>query len=287
VLAIVLALVASCLWGTSDFAAGLITRRLSVTSVIVFVQSLGLVAVSALLLTSAPPAPTLHEALSGVGAGLAGVLGLAALYRALAIGTMSTVAPIAATGVALPVLVGLLGGDAITAAQAVGLTATVSGVVLASRPAEVEHTLVHSVPPAERARRASIALAIVAAFGFGGYFIGAHTAARGGVLWLLVLSHLAVVPVALVAALTRRWPQAPPRRDAVRLIGVGVLDLGATALYAAANRHGTLTIVAVAGSLYPLATLALARTLLGERLAPLQGAGVAAALAGVVLLAAG
>jgi drug/metabolite transporter (DMT)-like permease len=67
----------------------------------------------------------------------------------------------------------------------------------------------------------------------------------------------------------------------------GTLDVTATGLYGLANREGSLSIVAVVGSLYPVMTVLLARIVLRERLARVQAVGVAAALAGVALIAAG
>ena len=77
--------------------------------------------------------PGSEAILAGLGAGLFGIAGLTAFYRALAIGTMSIVAPIAATGVSLPVLVGLATGDQPGLLRSIGLLAAVAGVVLASR----------------------------------------------------------------------------------------------------------------------------------------------------------
>jgi drug/metabolite transporter (DMT)-like permease len=71
------------------------------------------------------------------------------------------------------------------------------------------------------------------------------------------------------------------------LVAIGILDLCANGLYALATRHGLLSLVAVAASLYPLATVALARVVLGERVRRLQELGIAAALAGVAMIAAG
>ena len=80
---------------------------------------------------------------------------------------------------------------------------------------------------------------------------------------------------------------AAAARSALVLVGAGALDCGATALYGVANTKGALSIVAVVGSLYPVMTLILARAVLGERIRPVQKAGVAAALAGVAMIAAG
>jgi drug/metabolite transporter (DMT)-like permease len=76
--------------------------------------------------------------------------------------------------------------------------------------------------------------------------------------------------------------------DAGRLGVVGLLDNGANLAFAsAADAGGLLALTSVLGSLYPVATVVLARFVLHERLGRLQAVGVAAALAGVVLIAAG
>jgi drug/metabolite transporter (DMT)-like permease len=277
VLAIVLSAVASSCWGVSDFVAGLLSRRLPVISVIAGAQLFGLTVSALLVLVSGDPFPDRGAALAAVAAGCSGLAGLAIFYRALAVGTMSVVAPIGATGVALPLLVGLAGGDNPAATQAVGLAAAVAGVLVASRePRE----------GASAGRMRGAGLAVLAALGFGGYFIAAHTGARGGVPWLLLLSHGVIVPVVVVAALARAV-KLPARGDLPALIGVGAFDLAATALYGIANRHGLLSIVSVVGSLYPVTTLMLARRFLHERIARSQAVGVSLALGGVALIAAG
>jgi drug/metabolite transporter (DMT)-like permease len=277
VLAIVVSMTASCCWGVSDFVAGLLSRRLPVISVIVGAQLFGLTVAALLVLISGDPFPDRGAALAAVAAGCSGLAGLASFYRALAVGTMSVVAPIGATGVALPLLVGLAGGDNPAATQAVGLAAAVAGVLVASRePRE----------GASAGRMRGAGLAVLAALGFGGYFIAAHTGARGGVPWLLLLSHGVILPVVVVAAFVR-VVKLPARGDVPALIAVGAFDIVATGLYGIANRHGQLSVVSVVGSLYPVTTLLLARRFLHERIAPSQAVGVSLALGGVALIAAG
>ncbi len=284
-LAVLLSLTASSCWGVSDFCAGLVSRRLPVLTVTIGAQTLALLAATVALAVAAPPMPGAPHVLQALAAGTSGLIGLVCFYRGLAVGTMSVVAPIGATGVALPVLVGLASGERITAAQAAGLVLAVCGVILASRPVQTERAIAHRATSIADNRR-SIVLALASAVGFGGYFTFAHSAARGGVLWLLVISHGVIVPVVLALVLARR-SLLPRAADVPPIALVAAFDLTATALYAVANRHGALAIVAVAGSLYPAVTILLARAVLRERLANVQGAGVLAALGGVALLAAG
>jgi drug/metabolite transporter (DMT)-like permease len=278
-LAVALALAASSCWGVADFLGGLQTRRVAVPVVLCVVEGTGLVLVLVVIAASGAPLPGTRAVILAMVAGIAGVIALGCFYRALAIGTMSIVAPISATGVSLPVVVGIATGDSVSTIVAAGLVVTVCGVVLASRERHED---------AERAAAGtlSVALALVAAVGFGSYFILSDSAADDSVLWLLVLSR--IVPVPILAALAFSRGMAFPAPRAARLLVLaGTLDCSATALYALANTKGALSIVAVVGSLYPVMTVVLARTFLGERIRPVQQVGVVAALVGVAMIAAG
>jgi drug/metabolite transporter (DMT)-like permease len=177
------------------------------------------------------------------------------------------------------VIVGVATGDSLSVLVSVGLAVTVVGVILASREA-------HEEEQQAAAGRLSIALALLAAIGFGSYFVLSDAAADDSILWFLVLSRVIPVPLLIAVAAWRHLPH-PPVRSAVALVAGGTLDCGATGLYALANTKGALSIVSVVGSLYPVATVVLARVVLGERIRPVQRAGVVAALAGVAMIASG
>ena len=277
--AVALALAASCCWGTSDFIGGLQTRRIPVPVVLAVVQGTGLVFVMIIIAATGEPWPATRAAVLSVVAGAAGIVALGCFYRGLAVGTMSIVAPISATGVVLPVVVGVATGDALSALVSVGLVVTVAGVVLASREQ-------HEDEQRAADARLGVLLALAAAVGFGSYFVLSDSAADASVLWLLALARLFAVPVLLVIARARAMP-APRGRAVPLLVVAGTLDTTATGLYGLANTHGALAIVSVVGSLYPLTTVLLARVVLGERIRPVQRVGVAAALIGVALIAAG
>jgi drug/metabolite transporter (DMT)-like permease len=213
-------------------------------------------------------------------AGSAGIVALGAFYRALAIGTMSVVAPISATAAAVPVLVGLAEGERPGGLQIAGMVAALAGVILASREPVEE-----GCPPANRA---AIGLALVAAAGFGTFFVGIDRAsATAEVPWVIVVQRCCSVSLLLIATLVVR-PSLP--RDGASLLvlaAVGLLDLGANGLYALATTHGLLSVVSVLGSLYPAVTVVLARFVLAERIARVQEVGVVLALAGVIAISAG
>jgi drug/metabolite transporter (DMT)-like permease len=278
-LTVLLSLAASSCWGVADFLAGLQSRRVPVAVVLCVVQGAGLVVVLAIIAITGEPFPGTRAAILSVVAGTGGIIALGCFYRALAIGTMSIVAPISATGVTIPVVLGVATGDELSTVVTVGLAVTFLGVVLASREQ-------HDDAEQAAAGKLSVVLALVAAVGFGSYFAMSDVAADDSVLWLLVLARSIPVPALALFAWARRMP-APKGRTASTLVLAGTLDCGATALYAVANTKGALSIVSVVGSLYPVMTLFLARVVLGERIRRLQQVGVAAALTGVAMIAAG
>ncbi|CAB4938524.1 unannotated protein [freshwater metagenome] len=280
--AILLALMASGLWGTSDFIGGLRTRTSSVFGVLLVIESVSIAVTGIVVIVSGDPFPDWGTVALAAGTGLCGAFGLLFFYQALAIGTMSIVAPISACGVVIPVLVGLISGDPLTALVAAGIVLALAGVVLASLEATVteerqEHT---------RRSRLSIVLALASALGFGGYFVFSDSAADVSIPWLIFLMRLVVLPPLLAFVLLRR-PALPARGDRPLLLVAAGCDAGATALYAIAQTHGVLSVVSMVGALYPVMTVTLARVVLAERLRRVQAAGITLAFIGIALLAAG
>jgi drug/metabolite transporter (DMT)-like permease len=280
-LAVALGLSSALCWGLADFLGGLQSRSVRVLAVLLVSQAAGLIAIAVALAIAQPDLPPVGDLWPPAAAGLAGALALSAFYRALAIGTMSIVAPISSTGAALPVIVGIATGDRPSAVQVLGIVAAVGGVVLASR--ELDEDRPTTAAPA----RASIGLALMAALGFGAFFIGMKAGADASVPWALLAARAASVTAVLVVVVALRvpLPAAPRRLGALAL--VGLLDAGANGLYAAAATEGLLSVVAVLGALYPVSTVLLARAVLGERVRRIQEVGIVAALAGVALIAAG
>jgi drug/metabolite transporter (DMT)-like permease len=275
--AVLLALSSSVLWGSADFFGGLLSRRRSVLAVTWGSQAVALLAVvitTTALGSWAAPASYLWY---GVIAGALGSLGILAFYRALALGPMGLVAAVASTSVILPVLAGLLQGDRPHATQYGGIALAIAGVVLASGP---------EFRSGQRVRSGTMGLALLAALGFGGYFWAMAEAADHNLSMVLVTQRLTNLVIGAVLLIGTSTAVRFARGDLPMLIFVGLGDVAANATYALATRYGSLAVVAVLASLYPLVTALLARMVLGERLRRIQQVGAAAAMTGALILAA-
>lgn len=282
-IAVLFGLVAGLTWGLADFIGGIQSRRLPAVTVVLFSQFAGLllvVAVVAIRGSGPPPGDfALYAAISSLG----GMVGLIAFYRALAIGAMGVVAPLASLAAVIPLVVGIASGERPTALQAAGVLVAIAGVALAGREAGEE---------AEESATVSkgAGLALVSAVGFGTFLVGIDRASDSDVLWAVFVNRSCSVTTLFFVALLAIRRAAPPRlsaRDTGLLAVVGILDIVANGAFAYASTQGLVSVVAVLGSLYPVTTVLLARFVLHERLHVLQRLGAAAALLGVALISAG
>jgi drug/metabolite transporter (DMT)-like permease len=278
-LAVGLALGAAVAWGAADFLGGLKSRAVATIVVVAFGQATGLVLVAAFVAARGEGFPETRFFVYAVLAGIAGAVGIAALYRGLAVGSMSIVAPITATGAVIPVAVGVSTGERPTALQGAGLALALGGVVLAARQ-----------PGGETLRgrvAAGVGLALLAALGIGSFLVALDAASEGGVAWALLVQRSVCLGLVLAAGALLRTGVNVSRVDLAPMVAIGALDMAANALFAVASTRGLVSVVSVVASLYPVTTVVLARLLLAERISRAQQVGVAGALMGVVLITAG
>jgi drug/metabolite transporter (DMT)-like permease len=263
-------------WGVSDFLGGVTSRRLPLLVVLLFTQCFGFVIVAPFAAVRGSPGFDTPAVLAAMAGSVSGLIGIAGLYRAIALGVASIAAPISATGAVLPVVFGLLRGEPTTPFQDVGMACALLGVVVASRTGEEQAHL-------GRDARVGLMFAVLAAFGFGGFFILLHEASTRDVVWAVSIQRAtgaAVVAVLILIFRPRvalKWNNVPP------LILIGTLDQAANVLYGLASTVGLVSLSAVLASLYPVITVVLARVILDERISGLQKSGVALALTGVAL----
>lgn len=275
---ILAALAASASWGAGDFLGGITTRRAGALAILAISQPVGLaIAALAVLLVGGAP-PGLDRLALAALAGLGAVAALGAYYLALAIGPMAIVAPIAALGVAVPVAAGVASGERPDALASSGIAVAVAGVALAAR----------RTGPAGRVTVPGLALAALAALGFGTFLAAIAPAAAESVPWAIAAARTAsVCALVLVVLAASSARLAPGSRVWGAAVAIGCLDVSANLLYATATTLGPLSLVAVAGSLYPAVVAMLARAVLGDRLSRLQAVGVGAALAGIAMISLG
>jgi drug/metabolite transporter (DMT)-like permease len=275
--AVVLALLSAVVYGAADFLGGLSSRRASVLGVVALSQVAGLVALVALL-------PWLGGRVNGAdlgwgaAAGMAGAAGLVVFFRTLARGVMSVIAPVTAlTAAAVPVLVGLAGGDRIDSWATAGIVLALAAVVLVSAEG--------GLSALTAARPASVAPALLAGSMFGLFFVLLDRTSDDAGLTPLVTARLASVALVVVLALAGRRPLRVPRAALPLVLASGIGDMTANALFLLATQQpGQLAITGVLASLYPVSTVVLAQVVLRERLVGAQLAGLGAAAAAVVLI---
>jgi drug/metabolite transporter (DMT)-like permease len=281
VLAVALALAASLSWGIADFVAGIKSRALPVLTVMALSQTAGLVVIAMIVAGAGNGPPGGESAAYAVLAALGGLGGLAAFYRGMSVGAMAVVAPVSALAAVIPVAFGVLQGERPSGLQAAGIAVALAGVALASREEQD--------PDRERSTRiaAGTGLALLAAAGFGSFFVAMGEASEDDALWAILVNRIAGVTLLGALVLAIRPVVAVGRTHALGLLAVGVLDMSANTLYALASREGLISLVAVVASLYPVVVVGLAHFALGERVRPAQYAGAAAALGGVALIVTG
>jgi drug/metabolite transporter (DMT)-like permease len=283
-MAAVLALLSALTYGAGDFLGGLCARRLPSVAVALRTNAIGLVG---LVLVAPLVAATVErrDIVLGAGAGIIGGVGILLLYRGLATGTMSVVAPITAVLAAVvPVIVGLLSGERPSGLALAGIPLALIAVVALAREPQTGDE------PGVGAAEVVMALGAGAAFGF--FFVGLDATSDDAGLWPIVAGRTSSVVmfsivVALVAAARVGDDRARRGTTPWLLVGCGVGDAGANALFLLATQRGLLTLVAVLAALYPASTVLLARIVLGERLVGAQRVGIALAGVAVVAVSAG
>jgi drug/metabolite transporter (DMT)-like permease len=277
VLAIALALASSLVYGVSDFLGGAKSRSLPLLSVLLVSQASALVLLAAIVVAHGEGPPGGAFVVYAVLAGVGEAVGVAALYRGLAVGVMSIVAPVAATAPLVPVVAAIVLGELPEPIQGAGIVLGVAGLAIISvdRSAEQSGDV-----------RRSLLFGLLTALGFGSFLVALDAASEGGVPWALLVARITTVALFAAVFLIRRPPVAVRRADLPVLALIGCLVVGADSMYAVASTKGLLSVVAVLSSLYPVVTIALARCYLHERLRPHQHVGVAAALCGAVAISA-
>ena len=272
---VVLAIASALVWGSGDYCGGRAARRHD------SFQVLGLAAVAGVILLTAGALARGEGfgidagAAWAAGAGLSGALGIVSLYRGLAIGSAAAVAPTAAVvAAALPVLFSAATQGAPRPAQSVGFALALAGIWLVARAA-----------PQGTSSREGVRLGLLAGVGFGGFLILIAQVDVSSVFMPLAIARAMMLVVGVLVLTGRRLPFPGLAASPMALLA-GALDAGGNVLYLLARQHVRLDVAAVLSSLYPVATVLLARVVSGEPVSPTQWAGASVCLAAVGLIAA-
>jgi len=283
-MAAILALLSSLSWGTSDFLGGLAARRVGAIRVLAVSYPAGAFLITAAALVLIPGDISAQSWFVGALAGVTGALAMGLLYAALTRGQMGIVSPITAVlSGAVPVLVGLVLGETLSVLSVIGIAAAAIAVVLVSRESGAQRST-----PAR-----AILLALTSGLAIGVYLSVLGTAPLDSGIWVATIGRWVssfLVVFALLVVITRARGQTSVRRVPYPwhlAFAAGGLDAIANAVFQLAAQRGSLAVVAVIGSLYPAATVVLARYLLHERLSRIQVVGVVLALAAAGILAIG
>jgi drug/metabolite transporter (DMT)-like permease len=288
VLAFVLALGSAATYGAADFLGGLAARRTDAVAVVVVSQAAGLVGLALVLLWLPGGTPSPRDLAWGGVAGLAIAIGLALLYRALAIGRMSVVAPTTAVcAVVIPVLAAMtLLGERPGARVLAGIALAIASIVLVGQQRKGATSEGESSHGASRLP-SGLGLALLSGVAIGLFFFTLAQSAPTAGLWPLLAARLAAVAASCLAALAGRRSLRMAAPVTAIVVAAGVLDALANTLYLLATHNGPLSVVVTLSSLYPASTVVLALAVLGERLGALQGAGIACALAAALVIVGG
>lgn len=280
---VVLGASAALCWGIVDVAIAWLARRASLLSVAVVVQGASLVMLVLLAVAlGEPPALGPGQWIAVALLGPIGTTAYLAFYRALQLGPIAIVSPIAsANGAIVVVLAVVLLGDSLTSTQALGAAVVVGCVVLAAL--ELGERL-----PAASGDGNGIPLALVATVLFAGYLFSLVALAEPlGWLLPILLTRLTGLPVLALIVYRRR--ERP-----FQLLGPGILGLACAAgcleaagflLFNRGAEIGEPALTTAAAATYPLLPIVCGLLLLHERLRSHQLVGVAGVLVGMGLLA--
>ncbi|HEY3485510.1 MAG TPA: DMT family transporter [Ilumatobacteraceae bacterium] len=282
-MAVALALFAAFTYGVADYIGGKAARLGPAVLVTLVAEITTFFGVAVALGIIGDPLPRGSDLGWGALAGVCSVVGVLALYYALARGAMTVVAPV--TGVvaaSLPVVVGLATGERPGVIALVGVVIAIASVALISGAV--------GAPPHQPTSMRIVLIALLAGAAFGSLFVFFDRASDDSGLWPVFGARLVALPLISLVVLIRglRGSLGSARRAvAIPGIGVGVMTLAANVSYLAATRRGLLTIVAVVVSMYPASTVLLATAIDHERLRRPQAVGLALAAGALVLVTLG
>jgi drug/metabolite transporter (DMT)-like permease len=269
-------LASGAIWGSGDFLGGLAAKRSHEYQVLALSASSGLVLLVVLAVLFGEAAPSAVDVAWAGAAGVSGAVGIAFLYQGLASGSAATVAPAAAViSAALPAVFSSLTAGLPRSTQLAGFALAIAGIWLVARS-----------PSAGGPSGTGLRLAIVAGTCFGAFLILIARVDSQLVFAPLAVARTAAL-VAAFALMSARGIRIPQPASNPTALWAGILDAGGNVFYLMARQHTRLDVAAVLASLYPVATIVLARLVSHERIGRTQWIGAVVCLVAVVLIVMG
>ncbi len=265
-------------WGIADFIGGIKSRDVSVLAILFISTVSGMTLLFFITLGLGQPFPKDPTLLWAILAGLVGVVAMFLLYRSLAVGIISILAPISATGVILPVLWGLFHGDTMSGLSLFGIFIAALGSLMAAMERR----------PEKNTKRLTkgVGMALGAAFFVGLYFIITDKACTHHPVWAALIMRCTTFIALLPTLFLTKTKVRIGRTHLPVILFMGCADTTAAFCFALATSDGMLSQVAVISSLYPAVTVLLSTFFIGERMAKTQTTGVVLAIFGIVLISA-
>ena len=261
-------------WGSGDFCGGMATKKGSAFSVVLFSQIIGGLFLVILAFVFGEPLPAWPDALLGALAGLAGMMGLLALYHGLAGRQMGLMAPLTAVIAAVvPLPVAFLQDGLPNISTLIGFGVALTAVWFLS-----------STGGGTRLVWRDLGLPLIAGTGFGLFFVITDQITVGSIIWPLIAARLATTTFLLLFLLLRKEAIRPPRASWPLVALSGIFDTGGNAFFILAAQAGRLDIASLLSSLYPAVTVLLAWIIIKERLAVPQWVGVGLAMLALLLI---
>jgi drug/metabolite transporter (DMT)-like permease len=289
---IVLGLAAAVCWGSADLMARFVTRAIGTLRTMLYMQLTGLVALTLVMhwvggWGRLADGSGWRPWAGGIAAGLLNACGTLALYRSFEIGKMSIVAPISAGYPALTTLLAVMTGERLTAARFAGVALIIAGVIVVARGEQIPGEANPIEEKKSSTRHLGVGWALMSAVGFGVMFwlLGIRVVPILGsapTVWVIRLTSLVLTAVVILVA---RRPMALPDGKTSRwILGVGILDTSSYVFNNLGMQREQVSVVSVLASLYGAVTVALAATILGEKISRMQWAGIVGIFAGIVLI---
>jgi len=276
---ILLAAAAALVYGVGDYCGGRASRKIDSLVVTCAGQIFSLMLLGIFLVILGDPAPGMHDWLWGAAGGLGGFVGLTLFYYALAKGSMTVVAPLAAViSAALPIGTGLFLGDRPSLIAYVGIVVAIVGIALVTGAVGTAHA---------PTKLAIVGVATLAGCGFGWMFVCLDRTSSDSGMWPLLAARIASISIAATIIAFRGRSRLGQGRIPAIALWAGFFDMGANVLFVFANRHGMLSLVSVITALYPVSTIVLALRLDHEKANRSQFVGMACAALALVFVSLG